>query len=129
VLGEADLARLGFQSPGTVDDTMDFCRWQTAPTAQPQAVMYFLPDVWRRYEHLEEGYRNEETFRTLTIAGRPAFLEDERKLSGTQSCQIWVSVPSGGTIQFENAYKTAGAVDESCSHAADIAATIAERVQ
>ncbi|PZT86598.1 MAG: hypothetical protein DI630_34965, partial [Gordonia sp. (in: high G+C Gram-positive bacteria)] len=112
VFDEADLARFGMVSPGVVGDGSGFCRWQSLPTAPTTAVMYFLPDIWRQFEDLEDAYRNEVNFRTLAVAGRPAFVEDDRNFSGTQTCQLWVSVPSGGTIQFEYALKNAGVVDE-----------------
>ena len=128
VFDEADLARFGMINPGVVGDGSAFCRWQSLPTAPSAAAMYFLPDIWRQYQDLEDAYRNEPNSRTLTVAGRPAFLEDDRNLSGTQTCQLWVSVPSGGTIQFEYALKTAGDVDENCATAVDIATVLAERV-
>lgn len=71
VLGEADLARYGFATPGTVPDGLDFCSWTTPATAPTQVAMAFLPDLWHRYEHLEDAYRSERNFRTLTIA-RPS---------------------------------------------------------
>lgn len=129
VFDEADLTRFAMASPGAVEDGAEFCRWQSVPTAPTAAVMYFLPDIGRHYQDLEEVYRREENVRTLTIAGRPALIADDRNLSsGTHTCQLWVSVPSGGTIQFEYALKTAGAVDENCSTAIDIVTTIAMRV-
>ena len=133
VLGEADLARYGFASPGTVPDGLDFCSWKTPPTAPTQVAMAFLPVLQHRYDRLEDAYRSERNFHTLTIAGRPAFLlddaHDERNISGIQTCQFWVSVPSGGAIQFEYKLTTPGAVDDNCSTAAQIATVIAERVQ
>lgn len=133
VLGEADLTRYGFPSPGTVPDGLDFCSWKTPATAPTQVAMAFLPDLRHRYEHLEDAYRSERNFQTLTIAGRPAFgldnAHDERNISGIQTCQFWVSVPSGGAIQFEYKLTTPGAVDENCSTATEIATAIAERVQ
>ena len=128
VFDEADLARFEMVSPGVVGDGSEFCRWQSLPTAPTTAVMYFLPDIRRQYQDLEAAYRDEPNFRTLTVAGRPAFVEDDRNLSGTQTCQLWVSVPSGGTIQFEYALKNAGVVDENCATAVDIATVLAERV-
>ena len=127
VFDEADLARFEMVSPGVVGDGSEFCRWQSLPTAPTTAVMYFLPDIRRQYQDLEDAYRTEPNFRTLTVAGRPAFVEDDRNLSGTQTCQLWV-LPSGGTIQFEYALKNAGAVDENCTTAVDIATVLAERV-
>ncbi|PZT95358.1 MAG: hypothetical protein DI630_24620 [Gordonia sp. (in: high G+C Gram-positive bacteria)] len=109
VFDEADLARFEMVSPGVVGDGSEFCRWQSLPTAPTTAVMYFLPDIRRQYQDLEAAYRDEPNFRTLTVAGR-------------------VSVPSGGTIQFEYALKNAGVVDENCATAVDIATVLAERV-
>jgi hypothetical protein len=129
VFDEADLGRFGMVSPGVVGEGPGFCRWLSLPTAPKAAVMYFLPDISRQYQDLEDAYRNEENFRTLTVAGRPAFVEDDRNLSGTQTCQLWVSVPSGGAIQFEYALKSAGDVDENCATAVDIATVLAERVR
>jgi hypothetical protein len=129
VFDEADLAGFGMGSPGVVGDGPGFCRWQSLPTAPSAAVMYFLPDIWRQYQDLEGAYRTEGNFRTLTVAGRPAFIEDDRNLSGTQTCQLWVSVPSGGTIQFEYALKSGGDVDENCATAVDIATVLAQRVR
>ncbi|MGK8507960.1 hypothetical protein ACRS5S_07825 [Nocardia asiatica] len=63
-------------------------------------AMDFAPDPQHRYSDLEGMRRDEQHFRTLSIAGRPAFLIDEHNPRGSRNCRIRVSVPSGGAIRF-----------------------------
>ncbi|MGK8489089.1 hypothetical protein [Nocardia asiatica] len=92
-------------------------------------AMYFAPDPRHRYPDLEGMRRDEQHFRTLSIAGHPAFLIDEHNPGGSRNCRIGVSVPSGGAIQFEYARRGPGDESDVCPEAVDIVTVIAERVR
>ncbi len=47
-------------------------------------AMYFAPDPQHRYSDLEGMRQDEQHFRTLSIAGRPAFLIDEHNPRGSR---------------------------------------------
>ena len=70
-------------------------RFRVLSVAEPTHRTHYGGDVLparhlAQYQELEDTYRNEPNFRTLTVAGRPAFVQDDRNLSGTQACQLWV---------------------------------------
>lgn len=70
-------------------------RFRVLSVAEPTHRTHYGGDVLparhlAQYQELEDAYRNEPNFRTLTVAGRPAFVQDDRNLSGTQTCQLWV---------------------------------------
>ncbi|GGN99768.1 hypothetical protein GCM10011610_68040 [Nocardia rhizosphaerihabitans] len=130
VLGPDDLARLGFADPGKPSSSGGhYCQWLT-PAANPRQVrMYFGPDYRQRFGALEDLNRTEENFRSLAVAGRPAFLVDDHSDSGHRNCRIWVSVASGGLFQFEFAPANPYPDWDFCATAVEIAAVIAGRLQ
>ncbi|WP_194813367.1 DUF3558 domain-containing protein [Nocardia sp. XZ_19_385] len=130
VLGPSDIDRFGFAGPGRLAGSQpnNYCQWLTLPTAAHPIKMYFQPDPWHTYKDIENLRRGEENFRTVTLAGQPAFLVDDRSESGHRNCKIWGAVASGGLFAFEFAADP-GAPDDLCARATEIATVIADRLQ
>ncbi|WP_024804981.1 DUF3558 family protein [Nocardia sp. BMG51109] len=129
VLGPDELARFGFRSPDEPGRYNSYCRWQTPSDAPVQIASYFAPDPWHKYTALRDEHSAEERFRTLTIAQRPAFLIDEHRDGGYRNCRIWVSVPSGGAIQFEYALRDGDPAADVCAAAVDVVTAITVKVR
>ncbi|TQM26417.1 DUF3558 domain-containing protein [Nocardia bhagyanarayanae] len=132
VLGQDDLARLGFAGPGesNVPPGPSYCRWHTLDTAPEPVAMYFAPSPYAKYADVQRiSGEEKKNFQTLVIAGRPAFLIDDRRESGHRNCQISVSVPSGGLFRFEYAPRNPGVAGDVCATAQEIATVIAQRLK
>nr|WP_280464008.1 DUF3558 domain-containing protein [Nocardia carnea] len=130
VLGPEDLLRFGLTGPGepNLDFGSNYCRWGPPHTAPEGLTMYFASNIFDRFSTLEDAERNEEGFRTLDIAGRPAFLVD-RYPNGHRNCMIWVQVASGGLFQTEYVPRAPTPGQDVCGPAIEITTVIAERIR
>jgi hypothetical protein len=131
VLGPDDLTRFGLTGPGEpeLDSRPGYCHWSPPAPAPDGVAVFFAPNPWDRYGMLQDIERDKEHFRTLDIAGAPAFLVDRHRPSGHRNCMIWVQVASGGLFQVEFAPEVPTAGQDVCGPATALAEVIAERIR
>ncbi|MGI5219623.1 DUF3558 domain-containing protein [Nocardia sp. CA-290969] len=133
VLEESELTRFGLETPGraSTPPQLPNCYWNGRDGAGRSYTVSFVPDHDGNYQVSEDVYREKspDGTRTLAVADRPAFLfiDDAVQPLG---CTAYVSVRSGGLLQFSADYDSAAVITpQDCDTLVEIATLVAGRMR